>query len=113
MQIAAWLDGRTAPPELLKTRLRNELQGSLELDATKLDEILVATADRLLRRVIAASDPFPGGAEMAAGDRRAIALDLLTADALVTYAMEAAAENCASFESDADAAMARLCLIGA
>ena len=40
--------------------------------------------------------------------RHEAALDLLAADALVTYALEAAAEECKTFEATADALIARL-----
>ncbi len=42
---------------------------------------------------------------------RPAALDLLAADALITYAMEVAAENCETLEAGADAATRLICLL--
>lgn len=45
------------------------------------------------------------------GDDRAAATHLLAADALITYAMEAAAENNADFDAFASAAATRIALV--
>ena len=78
--VIAWLDlRRPAPPATLRAHLAAAVH---ESDAP-LPEHLAATGARLLARV---SDA-PGGAG------RDLALDLLAADAFVTYAFEAQAES--------------------
>ncbi len=76
--VLAWLESRSpAPPPALRARLRAVVTDSPEL----LPQHLAATGARLVQRV----------AECDGGGRE-LALDLLAADALVTYAFEAQAE---------------------
>jgi hypothetical protein len=78
-ELLAWLDARRpeAPPTL-RAHLRRQLTGGPE----SLPELLAARGRAALDRVLAR----PGGG-------RELALDLLVADALVTYAFEAQAEQ--------------------
>ncbi len=69
-----------------------------EIPSQSLSDDLIAAATSILRGV-------------AYGDRandRAAALDLLAADALITYAIEAAAEDPASFAAQTDAMISRV-----
>lgn len=84
MTVADWLDSRRpAPPPTLRAHLDRRVppasRGAGEGDA--LPDHLAAAGRDLLERVL--SDPAAG---------RDLALDLLAADALVTYAFEAQAE---------------------
>jgi len=79
--------------------LRN---GSAESAGSSVSEVLTAAAIRLLERTTAGS---------AASPARASALDLLAADALLTYALEAAAEDCATFGATPNAMIERLSAI--
>jgi len=98
--IGAWLAARTpAPPDALRERVA-ALVRSEELLAgggATAAELLVRAAERTLRALLR-GDPR----------RRECALDLLAADALVTYGFEAAADAPATIEPLAHGAMARL-----
>jgi hypothetical protein len=77
-ELIRWLDARRpAPPDALAARLHALADAS----PLALPDHLAALGLALLRRVSARP-----------GDGRALALDLLAADALVTYAFEAQAE---------------------
>jgi hypothetical protein len=79
-QLVAWLDGRQPrPPEPLRAHLAAAVSDALGLS---LPEHLARLGQQTLRRVT--GDPDGG---------RALALDLLAADAFVTYAFEAQAET--------------------
>lgn len=83
MEIAEWLDAREpSPPERLSGRIRAELAASASLDST-LDPGLLAEAGIAIVHAIG----HTGSSD------RSTALDLLAADALVTYAFEASAES--------------------
>lgn len=80
MTLPAWLDARRpAPPPTLRAHLGRRVQAGEE--GALSDRLATAGCD-LLRRVL--SRPAAG---------RELALDLLAADALVTYAFEAQAEE--------------------
>ena len=102
MSVADWLDARNpAPPAALARRLRVALGGALA-DARPTDDRLFAAAEMLLARLLR-----EGCAARAAAE------DLLTADALVTYAFEAAAEHQPSrLEERAADAMRRISALG-
>ncbi len=93
VRIRDWLLSRVPePPPALRTRLA-EIAGDVECaDASSLSAALVLLAEPLLSSV---------------GDERSGAVDLLAADALITYAMESAAESCENFELHASHAMTR------
>ena len=88
-----WLAARRpAPPPPLARRLR-EVLGGVEPDARGCIEAAEGLLTRLLDEDCAA---------------RGAALDLLVADALITYAFEIAADDPTSLERVADAAMTRI-----
>jgi len=80
--IAEWLKDRDAlaPPEL-RERVREALGSSLHRDAAEVPEAALSATEALLRHWLAADERARAGA-----------LELLAADALVTYAFEAAAD---------------------
>lgn len=79
-ELGAWLDGRQPrPPEPLRAHLSAEVSDAPGLS---LPEHLARLGAQALRRV--SGDPDGG---------RDLALDLLAADAFVTYAFEAQAET--------------------
>jgi len=91
--VAGWLARREPPPpEPLLSRIHEALGDGVDAPAHEA-AALTAAAERLLVQLL--------GGECAT---RAAAVELLTADALVTYAFEAAAE---SRSADMDAMAAR------
>ena len=107
---AAWLSRRThVPPAALQARVQGALAEARweRLDPALADDVPVVcltAAEELLARLLA---------DGATGTRsRAAAIDLLTADALVTYAFEAASEDPASLPELASRALSRLVLAG-
>jgi hypothetical protein len=93
-----WLREREpAPPPRLAGRIDAVLGKRGEADRTGVSAHCLDAAEELLSEL--AARPSAG---------RESALDLLTVDALVTYAFEAAADTPASLESTATAAMIRL-----
>ncbi len=78
-EVLAWLDTRRPVPP---TTLREHLRGAVHDAPLRLDAHLAELGRELLSRV--ASRPRGG---------RELALDLLAADAFVTYAFEAQAEE--------------------
>ena len=101
MTVADWLRERDpAPPARLAARIE-EAVGAKSGEATpNAAEVCLAACESLLAGV--AARPSPG---------REAALDLLAADALATYALEAAAESPATLEVRAHDAMKRLAAI--
>jgi hypothetical protein len=86
MDVRAWLASRTPePPPALRARLDALLGEALDRPVTAFPEEAVSRAERLVRAMLA---------EGRTG--RDAALDLLAADALVTYAFEAAADTAAT-----------------
>ena len=101
MTAEQWLDARQpAPPEPLKTRLR-ELIANAPPNAD-LGELMLERGTTLLESILRGD-----------ATSRDCAHDLLAADALVTYAFEAAGETPADLESRARAAMRRIARLGA
>jgi hypothetical protein len=102
MILARWLDSRRPlPPAALRARIDAALGRDLLADADDVAEVLLAAGERLVRSLL--------GDEATS---RASALDLLAADALVTYAFEAASERPAELSSRAATAMARIAALG-
>ena len=100
MTVGSWLRDRTpAPPPRLAERIVDVLGERASRDVNEAPEVCVAAATDLLRDLLAR----PTGRESA--------LDLLTVDALVTYAFEAAASEPTSLEARAAQAMTRLSLV--
>lgn len=79
IDVGDWLSARSpAPPEELSARLASLVGDARVTDASAVVDLLVGHAGVILESL---------------GDDRSAATDLLVADALITYAMEAAAEN--------------------
>jgi len=96
--VGDWLDSRQpAPPPALGAELRRALCPALGNDASGVAEASLAAAESLLEDALAAG----------CGDR-AQAVVLLAADALVTYAFEAWADEPESLGERAAAAVRRL-----
>ena len=92
IRLSDWLASRTpAPPEELTSRLK-EIVGNSSATVDELPYALLKCGLEILTHV---------------GEDRAAAPDLLAADALITYAMEAAAES-ATLEQVSSAAMQQL-----
>lgn len=98
MTIAEWLTERDAltPPEL-RERVREALGSSLDRDAVEVPEAALTASEALLRHWLAADERARAGA-----------LELLAADALVTYAFEAAADSPTLLSERARQAMMRI-----
>jgi hypothetical protein len=97
-ELIPWLTGRTPPPPAaLRERVAALAASANGTGPAAAPELLVAAAERTLRALLE-RDPR----------RRECALDLLAADALVTYGFEAAADDPSLIEPLARRAMARL-----
>ena len=100
--IADWLGEREpAPPDALLRRLRDALGSDTRLDATEAAERCLAAGERVLATVLREDEAS-----------RDYALDLLAADALVTYAFEAASERPAALSDCAARAMSSIAALG-
>jgi hypothetical protein len=97
MTIGAWLRERAPAPPQLSARITEVMGDRVDRDAGETSTACLDTADELLRELLAR--PSAG---------RESALDLLTVDALVTYAFEAASETPESLDARATDAMRRL-----
>jgi hypothetical protein len=95
--ISSWLEARSASPPRLAARIAEALGDAGESPAAQLPDRCVDAADVLLRDLLGRGS-----------SGRDLALDLLTVDALVTYAFEAASDEPASLMERADGAMRRL-----
>ena len=103
MTILEWLDARDpAPPPELAARVRERLGDAASLNAESAHDACLEAGAALLADVLAAGD----------GRSRDCALDLLTADALVTYAFEAACAEPKRLERRAVQGMARIAALG-
>jgi len=96
--VGDWLDARQpSAPARLAARIEAAIGIGRSEPSSRAAEVCIDACERLLADV--AARPSPG---------RESALDLLAADALATYALEAAAETPASLESRARDALRRL-----
>lgn len=103
MTVAEWLALRTPqPPPALRARVEVALGPSLSLDGIQAADACLDASERLVRELLRSNCTT-----------RETALDLLTADALVTYAFEAAAESPAGLAARATRAMRRIASLGA
>jgi len=99
--VGDWLrDKNPAPPARLAARIETALGARSAEPASNAAIVCLDACETLLADV--AARPSPG---------RESALDLLAADALATYALEAAAESPAALEARAHEAMTRLSAI--
>lgn len=94
-----WMGSLTPPPKQLAERLDEAVLSQSAAASGNPSDSLTAAAVGILEG-LASLD-----AEHSA---RAAALDLLAADALITYAVEAATEDCDSFAEKVDAMIDRL-----
>jgi hypothetical protein len=98
MTIEDWLESRVPrPPAPLMDSLKAAIGPALWTDAGEVAAVFLSTAERKLRELVSA--PETG---------RAVADDLLTIDALTTYALESATETLQSLSGFTDEAMTRL-----
>ena len=96
--VGAWLAGRTPPPpDLLRVRINAALGDDAKRGVADTEVVCLDAAERVLARLF--SDGFAG---------RKDAPDLLAADALVTYALEFAANTPSEFATRATSAILRL-----
>jgi hypothetical protein len=96
--VADWLGTRTpAPPRALRERLRALLEGDANAPADQAAAACLDAGERVLRRLLAEG----------CGARTA-ALDLLTADALVTYAFEAGSARPETLDALSERSMATI-----
>jgi uncharacterized membrane protein len=103
MTVGEWLATRTpAPPPQLADRVRATLGVALHDDARLTADRCLAAAERLVQELLRAGRTS-----------RESAADLLAADALLTYAFEAAAADPATVAERARDAMVRLARLGA
>lgn len=102
MILDAWLDARRpVPPGALRARIDAALGPDLHADSGGAAETLLTAGERLVRSLLVED-----------ATSRDSAIDLLAADALVTYAFEAASERPADLSSRAATAMARIASLG-
>ncbi len=101
MTVGDWLrEKEPAPPARLAARIESAIGPRLAEPAANAAEVCLEACERLLAEVAARTSPG-----------RESALDLLAADALATYALEAAADNPAMLEARALDAMKRFTTI--
>ena len=102
MTPASWLEARSpAPPAALRARIDAALGDDLHRESMDVFETCLATAERLVSGLLDEN-----------ATSRESALDLLAADALVTYAFEAASEQPDGLARRASTAMMRIAALG-
>jgi hypothetical protein len=98
-----WLASRSpTPPGRLAARLSAAIPAGPESNSPEAPGVLITAALAVLRQTIT---------EPSDERNRAAALDLLAADALITYAVEAAAEDCESFATRTGEMISQLCAV--
>jgi hypothetical protein len=103
MTLARWLDARRpVPPPALRARIDLALGDSLESDERDACEACLRAGERVVESLLRDN-----------ATTRESAIDLLAADALVTYAFEAASDRPAELSSLAADAMSRIAALGA
>lgn len=101
MTVGRWLRSRTPPPPAALTlRLEEILAHSLDAPVDQVPAVFLAAGERLVTALLRSDSTS-----------RESALDLLAADALVTYAFEAAGEGALDIDERAAAAMGRISAI--
>jgi hypothetical protein len=97
LTVGGWLASRTPPPpELLRSRIAVALGAALDQDVANTERVCLDGAERVLARL------FGEGS----GERHEAA-DLLAADALLTYALEFAADAPERFSEHATRTLER------
>ena len=103
MTVGEWLAARVpVPPPALRDRVTSQLGDALSRDVREAPSHFLAAGERLAASLIASGSTS-----------RESALDLLAADALVTYAFEAASEAPADIAERAAEAMVRIAALAA
>jgi uncharacterized membrane protein len=103
MTLSGWLDARRpVPPPALRTRIDVALGDSLASDARDALEACLSAGERLVESLLRNN-----------ATTRESALDLLAADALVTYAFEAGSDRPRELAGRARDAMTRIAALGA
>ncbi|MBM3907863.1 MAG: hypothetical protein FJ363_07280 [Gemmatimonadetes bacterium] len=101
--LLTWLEARhPTAPTALRQRIAELIASHPEWEALSRAEAMLQAGELLMRDVLAA-----------APKDRVAALDLLAADACVTYAFEAAADAPSDFVARADEAMQRIARLAA
>ena len=112
MEAIEWIAAREPrPPAALVERMSRALSENPELAGAPIHSQLMTAATAILAQGAFASEPSESAGDVTStrmADRRA-ALDLLAADALITYAMEYASDDCACFDAVANSAMLAIC----
>ena len=88
-----WLSSRTPPPPAKLAERLAEIVGDVAFESAGAANLLLERGIQTLRSALSDRDG---------------ALDLLAADALITYAMEAAADECATMDVTAAEAIQRI-----
>ncbi len=102
MTVGEWLRSRSPqPPAALAARLDAVLAESLADSAHRVPDVFLAASERLVAELLRIDCTS-----------RDSALDLLTADALMTYAFEAAGSDVSTIGARATAAMTRIAALG-
>jgi len=102
MTLSRWLDGRRpVPPPALRARIDAALGSALESSEALALESCLSAGERVVASLLRAN-----------ATTRESALDLLAADALVTYAFEAAGDRPGEIAVRAAHAMARIAALG-
>lgn len=103
MTVGEWLAGRMPPgPAALRARIDDALGAAAEGDSANASGACLAAAESLMEDLL-----------LRDCTSRESALDLLAADALVTYAFEAASETPSALVQRATEAMLRIAALGA
>ncbi|MEO6527814.1 MAG: hypothetical protein ABIP93_14435 [Gemmatimonadaceae bacterium] len=98
MTLAEWIDARRpVPPPALRARIDHALGESLAADASEALDWCLQAGERLVESLLRNN-----------ATTRESALDLLAADALVTYAFEAGSDRPSELGARARDAMARI-----
>ena len=101
MTVGQWLDTRKpTPPPALSTRVREAIGDSISRPASEAPDILLSASEQVVRALLKTGSTS-----------RDTAIDLLAADALVTYALEAASEAPESMRERALDAMRRIAAV--
>ncbi|MEP6990374.1 MAG: hypothetical protein ABJA80_05525 [bacterium] len=103
MTVGEWLDSRTPrPPAALVARLATVLNDAMAQSASGIPELFLSAGETLVARLLRNDSTA-----------RDSALDLLAADALLTYAFEAAGADVTTIDARATLAMSRIAALAA